>query len=749
MLIKSLVLTSLLTAISASPIYRREIVNDTSANITDSEQSSNSIRQNLLSLLDFNAIQVSIGSDNQQILLKLDTKTSDLWVNSDINEFCEAYYPFPSIFNSSTVANFTKISNLGSDLQSSIENSLNEFQINQASSLQKVAAPTASAQIDDIKSYASARNQEIKSVLSSDKAEISSKIEKFTKTDDFFKTAESDAIIFGNDVTSKGALLATKITSWGGQVATHATHDGENFATKVTSVGGDVATFATSVGGDVATFATSEFGIATSGAVHGWDKLTSGFANVVGLKKRETTVESQNVSTAKTSDLVLTTSTLSSSSQRLSSIASSSTFNFVPEKTLSPPSNVTLMNDTFLVGSLIHRLEHDCSLFGVFDDSSSETFNTIDDYLFVSSSDEYAFGSLGNDSVAIGDAVVNTTIGVADVSESNIGVFGIGRSSNDSTFKSLPYVLAENGDIEKALYTLNIGSESSSILFGAIDFLAIDGNITSFPMLNTTGEQIAITLSGLNVTYGGDDYDDYDDSDDSDDSDNNYDYDDSDDNYDYDDSDGYGISDYEIPDNDTLVADGKAPAIIDSASRNVLLPNDVLTSLVEELNSTLEISYNETLGRYAIYEESMESIENISIAFDFQGEVFYVPLTNFVIPVIEEETFYVNKSSAVVGSGYNSSFYFDSSVADYMYLDFILSILPSEDETVVLGLDFFRDQITLIVDLESEQVGLAYQSDDAIDSLNSLINGENTHAQNATDYNNYYGSDNVTSLTAY
>lgn len=70
----SIALTSLLTAVSASPIFRRD-VNDTAVESNNTVTSPGFIQEFLFDGPDFTGIQVSIGSDNQTLLLRLDTKT--------------------------------------------------------------------------------------------------------------------------------------------------------------------------------------------------------------------------------------------------------------------------------------------------------------------------------------------------------------------------------------------------------------------------------------------------------------------------------------------------------------------------------------------------------------------------------------------------------------------------------------------------------------------------------------------------
>jgi hypothetical protein len=678
MIVNNALLSALLAyTVNASPLFKRIDnlkLNEIISNSTEFG-SLGFIQQDLYNGPDFSAIQLSIGSDNQTVLLKLDTKTSDFWVNSDINEFCLAYYPIP--YSNST--NGTEWNSFNQKLQQDVALAAAKFQQNHASGLLQFLQPTASIPKDSIKSYVDQRQTQYQSFISSERQVITKQIDEFTKTfsgntalQSFFTAVPSKAEDFGKGITSKAAVFATEaatlgqdfateVTSVGGQIYTIVTEKGGQFASDVTSEGGQFASDITSFGAGFATDVTSEFGIATSDAVNAWNQFTSDFVNGFNFEKREAITGAIGVEKR--------------------AIANTTTY-----QNFTPSADIISIVSNYSIEQLIYNLEHDCSLYGVFNDSSSDSFSSTGDQLFVSTSDKYTFGFIGNDTVSISGVSFNASFGVADASDSNIGTLGIGRSNKNSTFQSLPFVLVENGDILKAVYSLSISSYYSSILFGAVDYAQISDNITFFPLVDSK-EDIALSLSSLSLS----------------------------------------TVDYNDQVNSTSIFEGEITAIIDTTSNNLLLPPYILASLVESLNSTFDVSYNETFGRYVLdvagssnatgfdnfYNIFGSSLNftypgDLLLTFGFNDTTYDIALDSFVVPVFDNEVIYFNKSSTSAPS--NDSFYFDLPLTFAYPTSFILSILPSKNDTVVLGLDFLRDNLVVVVDLEDDQIGLAYSA---------------------------------------
>ncbi|ONH77640.1 Aspartic proteinase 3 [Pichia kudriavzevii] len=717
MLLVIQLITSLLTLATASPIYRRETH---SAKV----EKPGLLQQELVYGPDFIAVDVGIGSNNQSLLLKLDFNTADIWVNSDLNDFCLAYYSIPNFVNGTE--NAAMWNSFNENLRGNFTNQINEFHNEKINALETIA-PTATSKLS---SQLNKIQTEFQSLLSEQHVSVTKEISNFLGTaslptdsvietflsgvhsaaENLGKEITSNAYNFEREATSMGELLGVKVTTVSDHVLTLVTGPAQDFASEVTSKGGEFATKVTSEFGDVtsdvvsgwnkfttditskggefATKVTSGYGDVTSNVVSGWDKFTSNFVGI--FKKASPTTRS--------------------------SVAHTSTYNFIPQETQISNGSVIFDNSTIGIDDFLYQVSHDCSLFGVFNDSSSNSFQSSSEIFF--SNDSYgAFGHLGNDTIHMGGVSVdNVTFGVADSSLSNIGIVGVGKSNRNSSFKSFPEILVDRGIINKALYSIDFNYHAPSILFGAIDYAKFGGNITLLPLLNETEGAIAVTLSGLGITSF---------------------------------------------DNETSeFVQGKAPAILDPTSNSVLFPREVLSSFVSSLNKTFDVSYNSSFGRYVLHRDDDVYIDDYALNFDFQGYNFSVDLDNFVIPVLEDETIFINGSTLSNGAGANSSFYFSKFDEPYpvddipvhvnnaSFIDektFILNIIESDDGSVVLGLDLL-DSTVLVIDLESLQVG--FTRSHSSDSQIVVIENKIPFSSKAPKYSDYYGSNNVTSLTA-
>ncbi|CAI8510342.1 unnamed protein product [Pichia kudriavzevii] len=783
MLLVIQLITSLLTLATASPIYRRETH---SAKV----EKPGLLQQELVYGPDFIAVDVGIGSNNQSLLLKLDFNTADIWVNSDLNDFCLAYYSIPNFVNGTE--NAAMWNSFNENLRGNFTNQINEFHNEKINALETIA-PTATSKLS---SQLNKIQTEFQSLLSEQHVSVTKEISNFLGTaslptdsvietflsgvhsaaenlgkeitsnaynfereatsmgellgvkvttvsdhvltlvtgpaQDFASEVTSKGGEFASEVTSKGGEFATKVTSEGGEFATKVTSEGGEFATKVTSEGGEFATkvtseggeFATKVtseGGEFATKVTSEFGDVTSDVVSGWNKFTTDITSKGGEFATKVTSGYGDVTSNVVSGWDKFTSNFvgifkKASPTTRSSVAHTSTYNFIPQETQISNGSVIFDNSTIGIDDFLYQVSHDCSLFGVFNDSSSNSFQSSSEIFF--SNDSYgAFGHLGNDTIHMGGVSVdNVTFGVADSSLSNIGIVGVGKSNRNSSFKSFPEILVDRGIINKALYSIDFNYHAPSILFGAIDYAKFGGNITLLPLLNETEGAIAVTLSGLGITSF---------------------------------------------DNETSeFVQGKAPAILDPTSNSVLFPREVLSSFVSSLNKTFDVSYNSSFGRYVLHRDDDVYIDDYALNFDFQGYNFSVDLDNFVIPVLEDETIFINGSTLSNGAGANSSFYFSKFDEPYpvddipvhvnnaSFIDektFILNIIESDDGSVVLGLDLL-DSTVLVIDLESLQVG--FTRSHSSDSRIVVIENKIPFSSKAPKYSDYYGSNNVTSLTA-
>lgn len=154
----------------------------------------------------------------------------------------------------------------------------------------------------------------------------------------------------------------------------------------------------------------------------------------------------------------------------------------------------------------------DCDRYGTYNESASSTFQDNKTEFSIQYVDKsYAKGTWGTDIVSLSDALrlENASFAVADDSDSDVGVFGIGfkgLESNPEQYSNLPITMKEQGFIKKIAYSLyltSVESETGSILFGAIDHAKYEGELATIDISKTKGEygylQIPLTSVTVNA----------------------------------------------------------------------------------------------------------------------------------------------------------------------------------------------------------------------------------------------------------
>ncbi|GAV29884.1 hypothetical protein PMKS-003390 [Pichia membranifaciens] len=715
MLLNSIVLSALLNVVNAYPLYKRDSnssVTATNSTNEDKYLSFDFISQELSFGSDFTAIQVAIGSSNQTLLLKLDTTTSDFWVNANTNEFCLAYYPVDDYLNETSPNDDWNAFN--TELEGEFEEAVQDFEA--AENSQFSIAATAS---ENIQSYLGERQTAIQSLLSQQRASVSQQIEEYLSTatatgDDAWSTFEaglpSQVNEIGATITSQTAVWATPFSGNPSLITSYSQFSTASF-TYVTEDDGDSVNVFTYLNSDDPSPSWVAYSSASWVELNkredGWEKFTSGAAEFFDdLKKRDeeaTTTKSVHHKSKVSSGISQATKTSGVASSKASGVshhASSYTSARASSVVLAPSSTLSSAYASasspyvdYAIEEYMHQINGDCGLYGVFNESASTSFQSSDEF-FVSS-DELSYGILGNDTISVNGFSVNTTFGVSELSESNIGVFGLGKTTGNSTFVSFTDVLAQNGHILKSLYSFVIGFFDSQVTFGAINYNYItDSNLTLFPLLNDT-ESIGLTLSGLS------------------------------------------LEDPEL-NSTTPIAHGKTQAFIDTTVSNVYFPQDVLDAFATTLNSTFSVTYVDTIERYVLYDNHNESASSpweVEVVFDFQGTEYSLSLADFLVS-FDNSTGFSNDTDSYDG-------YADDSAEDY----YVLSILPSDDDSVVLGLDFLADNFLVVVDFEASEIGLAYFNFILSEDEFVVIEDDIPGATVAPQYDNFYGSDNVTKLS--
>lgn len=159
----------------------------------------------------------------------------------------------------------------------------------------------------------------------------------------------------------------------------------------------------------------------------------------------------------------------------------------------------------------------DCEQYGTYNETASSTFHDNKTDFSIQYVDQtYAKGTWGTDTISLteGLKLENASFAVADDSDSNVGVFGIGfkgLESNPEQYSNLPITMKEQGFIKKLAYSLYLTSaesESGSILFGAIDHAKYEGELATIDISKLNGDyaylQIPLTSVSVEVNSNAD-----------------------------------------------------------------------------------------------------------------------------------------------------------------------------------------------------------------------------------------------------
>jgi len=164
----------------------------------------------------------------------------------------------------------------------------------------------------------------------------------------------------------------------------------------------------------------------------------------------------------------------------------------------------------------------DCAKYGTFNKGESSTFHDNETSFSITYGDQsFARGSWGQDVLSLdGVDISGLSFAVADNTDSNVGVLGIGFEALETTtgtsgsvadshtYPNLSVVLKSSGTIDTVAYSLYLDDASAmegSVLFGGIDSSKYTGTLYTVPIINIYegfSKPIAldITLQGLGVS---------------------------------------------------------------------------------------------------------------------------------------------------------------------------------------------------------------------------------------------------------
>lgn len=141
-----------------------------------------------------------------------------------------------------------------------------------------------------------------------------------------------------------------------------------------------------------------------------------------------------------------------------------------------------------------------CTSLGAFNTETSTSFKlNSTDFSNSYGDGTFANGVWGTDVISVGPFnVPDVSFGVVNDTTSQVGVFGIGLSTLESTndpidplsayvYENFPIRLKNTGAINKVAYSLflnNYDSLSGSVLFGAVDHAKYSGQLQTVPIIN-------------------------------------------------------------------------------------------------------------------------------------------------------------------------------------------------------------------------------------------------------------------------
>ncbi|SCV03771.1 LANO_0G06150g1_1 [Lachancea nothofagi CBS 11611] len=143
----------------------------------------------------------------------------------------------------------------------------------------------------------------------------------------------------------------------------------------------------------------------------------------------------------------------------------------------------------------------DCSQYGTFDYEKSSTFcpNHSRPFRTLYADNSYALGFWGRDELNLDNAARSKVeFAIAEISNSSVGVLGVGIKELESTFHyfnsstytypNFPVMLKESGAIDKiafSLYLNSLDAPDGSVLFGGVDHSKYTGELLTVPLINT------------------------------------------------------------------------------------------------------------------------------------------------------------------------------------------------------------------------------------------------------------------------
>lgn len=152
----------------------------------------------------------------------------------------------------------------------------------------------------------------------------------------------------------------------------------------------------------------------------------------------------------------------------------------------------------------------DCNEYGTYNPNSSKTYHNNGSTFSIGYLDRtYAKGTWGTEAIQLGGSkLVNVSFGIANDTNSSIGVLGLsfpGLESSSDEYRNIPILMKEQGLILTNAYSLYLASEDSlrgTILFGGIDHKKYIGDLATLDIIpnEQAYNSLRVSLKSVGMT---------------------------------------------------------------------------------------------------------------------------------------------------------------------------------------------------------------------------------------------------------
>jgi len=244
--------------------------------------------------------------------------------------------------------------------------------------------------------------------------------------------------------------------------------------------------------------------------------------------------------------------------------------------------------------SALCEQDTECNISGTYSANSSSTYNYINSDFNISYVDgSGSSGDYVSDTVRFGSVTLeDQQFGIGYISSSEEGILGIGYPINevavayngDEPYSNIPQHLVDNGEININAYSLwlnDLDASTGSILFGGVNTDKYTGSLETLPIIQEQGVYAEFVIALTAVGSNGD--------------------------------------------NTSYGSNLATPALLDSGSSLMYLPNDIAEAIFSDLNA----EYDASVGAAIIDCDAANSDDTID--FTFSSPTIKVALNELVI----------------------------------------------------------------------------------------------------------------------